>query len=44
MRVTFGGRRGGSETESGIKPEINTVNVSELTDVGTNRGAVKYKG
>ena len=41
MKVSFGGRRGGSEMESGIKSEINIVKVTELTDVGTRRGAVK---
>jgi hypothetical protein len=41
VKALFGGRRGGSETESGIKSEINIAKIVELIDAGTRRGAVK---
>ena len=39
--VFLGGRRSGSEMESGIKSEMNTAEIVVPTDAGTRRGAVK---
>lgn len=41
MKVFRGGRRGGSEIDSGMKSEINTAKTSELVEAGTSKRAVK---